>query len=453
MHQRIDSIIARLRQDIASHLTRDAIYEICAAVGHVWRECVLDPATIVHVFVIQVLNGNTALNHLRHLTDLRLTAQAFCRARMRLPLEVFRRLLRAVGTALRGTDPPGGLWHGHRTFAVDGSSFSMPDMPELQAAFGQAGNQAKGCGFPVARFLALFDSTTGFLRDILAAPLRTHEMSRVADLHPELRSGDVLVGDRGFCSFAHLALLVLRGVHGVFRLHQKLKYLLLTGSEARRLGIAERAGHRHDRSPRRVLCRLGVADHIVEWHRPAQRPDWMTAKQYATLPERVVCRIMSYDVIVRGYRTRRITLVTTLLNAELYPWAELAKLYNRRWQVETNFSHIKITMKMDVLHCKTVEGVLKELLVFALVYNLVRAVMVEAARRQIVAVDRISFVDALRWLLSARPGDELAELILNPDRPGRVQPRAKKRRPKQYDLMSEPREVLRKRLMAPKVGS
>jgi len=143
--------------------------------------------------------------------------------------------------------------------------------------------------------------------------------------------------------------------------------------------------------------------------------------------------------------------MTTLLDGDLYPWNELAELYQRRWSVETNFAHIKITMQMDVLHCRTVDGVLKELMVFALVYNLVRVVMLEAARRQNVEPDRISFVDAQRWLLSARPGDELVPLIVNPDRPGRVQPRVRKRRPKKYPLMQEPRSVLRKRLLNSRV--
>ena len=202
MHQRIVSIIVQIRQDVATHLSAAVIHKTCKAVGHVWRECILEPATIVQVFMLQVLHGNTALNNLRHLTGLDLTAQAFCDARIRLPLEVFRRLLRQLVPTLRDGQAPPSLWFGHRTFAVDGSSFSMPDTPELQREFGQSGSQRKGCGFPVAHFLAMFDSATGFLLETLASPLRTHDMSKVAQIHPGLRAGDVLVGDRGFCSFA-----------------------------------------------------------------------------------------------------------------------------------------------------------------------------------------------------------------------------------------------------------
>lgn len=136
-----------------------------------------------------------------------------------------------------------------------------------------------------------------------------------------------------------------------------------------------------------------------------------------------------------------------------YPLGALAELYGARWRVELNFRHLKTAMKMDVLKCKAVDGVLKELTVYAIVYNLVRLVMAEAARRQGVDVERVSFVDALRWLSQARPGDELPELVVNPERPGRYEPRVRKRRPKQYPLMRKPRSVLRKGLLAQEVNA
>jgi len=173
----------------------------------------------------------------------------------------------------------------------------------------------------------------------------------------------------------------------------------------------------------------------------------MTAEEYAALPETLAVRELRYRVGRPGFRTRTVTLVTTLLDAALYPLETLAELYAARWRVELNFRHLKTTMKMDVLKCKTVEGVLKELTVYAIVYNLVRVVMGEAARRQGVDVERVSFVDALRWLTQARPGDELPELVVNPDRPGRYEPRARKRRPKPYPLMTRPRAVSRKGLL------
>jgi hypothetical protein len=140
------------------------------------------------------------------------------------------------------------------------------------------------------------------------------------------------------------------------------------------------------------------------------------------------------------------TLVTTLLDATRYPVDALAQLYYTRWGIETNVAHVKTTMGLDVVQCKTVDGVLKELIVFALIYNLVRLVMIHAAQRQLVAIDRISFIDAARWLAAARDDEPLAWLVVNPYRPYRYEPRVRKRRPKQYPLMQTPRTELRKLL-------
>ena len=140
--------------------------------------------------------------------------------------------------------------------------------------------------------------------------------------------------------------------------------------------------------------------------------------------------------------------MTTLLDEEVYSLPELAELFRRRWEIETNFGHVKTTMKMDVLKCKTVDGVLRELHAFALIYNLVRQVMVEAAARQNVPVNRISFIDALRWLYSAQIGDKLSKLVVLPGRPNRYEPRVRKRRPKKYKLMNKPRQLLKKELAA-----
>jgi hypothetical protein len=114
--------------------------------------------------------------------------------------------------------------------------------------------------------------------------------------------------------------------------------------------------------------------------------------------------------------------------------------------VEENLKALKQTMKMDVLKCKTVDGVLKELTVYAMAYNLVRVAMGRAAARQGVAVERVSFIDTLRWLNGAEEGEEMPELVINAERPGRSEPRVRKRRPKPYPLMKRPRSELRKLL-------
>jgi hypothetical protein len=450
MHHRILTILRQLRQDLARPLDRQAILAACRAAGHRWRDCFLDPGAILHLFVTQVLHGNTALSHLPHLVGYDFTPSAFCQARARLPLEVFQRVLGRVGAALRSATDDQGTWHGHRTFLVDGSSFSMPDTPELQRHFGQSRKARPGCGFPVAHLMALFHAGTGLLIEAFAAPLHSHDLPLVTGLHPRLRPGDVLVADRGFCSFAHLAVLARRGVHAVFRLHQKQ---IVDFTPGRPHALAQDK-HPPKGMPRsRWVRALGLTDQVVEWLKPARGPDWMTAEEYTALPESVTVRELRYRVEVPGFRTREVTVVTTLVDGTTYPAAALATLYFRRWQVEVYLRHLKQTMKMDVLRCQSVEGVTKELTVFGLVYNLVRAVMLEAARRQGVEVDRISFIDALRWLACARPGEPLPELVVNAARPGRFEPRTIKRRPKQYPWMSAPRHELRKRLLGKEVAA
>ena len=161
----------------------------------------------------------------------------------------------------------------------------------------------------------------------------------------------------------------------------------------------------------------------------------------------LLVRELRYRTGCPGFRVREVTLVTTLLDAEFYPLVDLAALYRRRWEVEGHLKALKTTMKMEILRCETVDGVTKELLMFTLVYNLVRVVMLEASRRQGVPLDRISFVDALRWLAESSPGAALPKLVVNPKRANRLEPRVRKRRPKQYPLMKKPRSELRKSLL------
>src|SRR3954468_8953809 len=401
MHHRIVSILRGRKDAPAQQLDRAEILGACRQVKHTWRHCLLDPVAIIHLFLHQILRGNTPINHLVRISGLCFTGSAYCQARSRLPLAVFGELLRRVADRIKPVIDDSGKWHGHRVFVADGSSFSMPDTPELHEHFGQPSVQEPGCGFPVAHLLALFHVGTGMLIEILTAPLCTHDMSGVARLHPQLRDGDVLLGDRGFCSFAHLALLAARGAHGLFRVHQRQIVDFTPGRAHARPG--QKKGPKG--LPRsRWLRGLGLTDQVVAWLKPAERPDWMTAEQYASLPGELVVRELRYRTGRAGFRVRAVTRVTTLVDADLYPLVELAGLYRKRWEVEGDLKNLKTTMKMDVLRCETVAGVSKELLMFALVYNLVRLVMLEASRRQGVPVDRISFVDALRWLSEARPG-------------------------------------------------
>lgn len=450
----VTEALRHINAELATLLDAPLLFALCREVGYQWRARLLDPVTTVHLFILPILHGNTACSHLPHLVGQRFTAAAFCQARTRLPLVVWQQLLRRTAAVCEQTTHHEGRWRGHRTFLVDGSSFSMPDTPDLQEYFGQPSGQRPGCGFPVAHLLALFHAGTGFLLEVLAAPWDTHDMAEVATLHTMLRPEDVLVGDRAFCSFAQLALLRQQGLHAVFRVHQR-QIVDFTPSRPHTTPKPSAAQKGLPRS--HWLRQLGVTDQLVEWVKPVRPPvhppPWLTPVLFAALPALLCVRELRYRVAQAGFRTQTVTLVTTLLEVDLYPADALAELYHMRWQVETNLRHLKQTMGLDVLHCQRLIGVLKELTVFALVYNLVRVVMLEAAKRQGVALERISFIDALRWLSTARPGESLPPLVVNPHRPDRVEPRAVKRRPKPYPLLMQPRRVARNALIQQHVGA
>lgn len=440
--------VARIKADVALHLQAAVIERLCRELGHTWRDRVLTPVVTVHAFLLQVLHGNTACDHVPHLMGGAFTGEAYCQARRRLPLALLERLLSAVVEALGSCRDQAQRWCGHRVWLLDGSGCSMPDTPALQQAFGQPGGQRPGCGFPVAHLLTLFHAGTGMLQKVLTAPLRTHDLAGAWRMHPELAAGDVLVADRGFCSYAHLAQLACSGLFGVFRLHQRTIVSFRKG----RIHMPPRPRHPMWKGakglPRSRWVRwLGRRDQLVEYYKPASRPRWITPEAYAALPEALVVREVRFTIEVPGMRTREVTLVTTLLDADRYPAAELAQLYFDRWRVEVNLRHLKQTLHLDVLRSKTVDGVHKELCMIALAYNLVRLVMCAAAQRQGVEAERVSFVDALRWLAHARPGEALRRLKVHRLR-RRQEPRVRKRRPKEYPLMKRPRAELRNAMQA-----
>jgi hypothetical protein len=338
----------------------------------------------------------------------------------------------------------GGTWCGLRAFLVDGTGTIAPDTPALQGAFGQPPNQKAGCGFPVPKLLALFDAFSGMVVELLAFPLYTHDLRGAWRLHPLLRPGDLLVGDRGFCSYGHLALLHLRGVLACFRMHQRQ--------------VVDFRPHRKPggsgKPKSRFVRRLGHWDQLVEWVRPATRPKWMTPGRLASLPPTLTVREVRYLLAEKGMRTRRVTVATTLLDPVLYPKDEVARLYGIRWRVETHLAELKTTLGMRKLKTRTADGVRKrsrnwrlpgdELAVYCLAYNLVHAVMARAAERQHTTPDRVSFTDALRWLLTAAPGKPVPDLVVNKRRPGRHEPRVIKDLQDTYRKMVLPRAAMKR---------
>jgi hypothetical protein len=307
----------------------------------------------------------------------------------------------------------------------------------------------------VPKVLGLFDAFSGMIVQALGFPLYTHEQSKVWMLHPLLGVGDLLVGDRGFCSFVHLAMLFSRGIHGLFRIHQKTIVDFRPHRKHRR---SHRKGKKKGKPRSRkskpmpsskFIRRLGRHDQIVRWFRPQGKPKWMSQEQFGQIPQSLEVRELRFKLPSKGQRTRVVTIATTLLDPVLYPKEKIAALYGVRWQVETHFAELKTTLKMRKVKSKTSEGVLKELTVYALVYNLVHLVMLRAAQRQGVLPDRISFIDTVRWLISARPGEELPDLLINRHRPDRHEPRVIKDLQDTYRKMVRPRSELRNALKKP----
>jgi len=413
-----------------------------ADAGHVWRDRVLTPAKTMKLFILQVLHGNTAISHLHHLSNINVADSTYCQARARLPLAGMAAAIAPLSCdGGRGIDNVA-KWLGRRVLMTDATAVTTPDTLELQKIWPQPCAQKKGCGFPAIKLLALMDLASGMVVHLTMMCLNVHEMSQLAGPHAGLRRGDVLLGDRAFCSFAHLVLLAAMSVDAVFRTHQAQIIDFTTGRPHRRKG--KNAKHYQKGLPTsRFIRRLGEEDQIVEWFRPINTPVWMSKADYAALPEQLPVRELRYRITARGMRTRVVCITTTLLDPMRYPKREIARLYGLRWEIETNFRHMKTTMGMAPLKCQTPDGVMKELVIFMLVYNMVRAAMLQAAERQgIEDANRLSFIDALRWLCSMlidHSEQSMPKLIVNRSRKGRWCPRVLKRRPKEYDRMNKPR--------------
>lgn len=449
----VSSALQRIKQDLSRFLPDQCILAACRNAGHCWRYCSLGPVQTLHLFILQVLNFNTAMTHLRHLSKTAVQAPAYCKARMRFPLAALQALLVESAAAMHNQCRSAQqLWCGLRAYLVDGSSTIVPDTPSSQQAFGQPKGQKIGCGFPVPKVLGLFDAFSGLLLQVLGFPLFTHEQSKVWMLHPLLGAGDLLVGDRGFCSYVHLAMLRMRQVHGLFRIHQRTHVNFRPHRRHRRKysrgkRVSGKPMPKSKPMPKtRFIRRLGRHDQIVEYHKPLSPPGWMDKEQFLLLPQSMHLRELRFTLPCRGQRTKVVTILTTLLDETLYPKQKIAELYGVRWRVETHFAQLKTTLKMRKLKSKTPDGVLKELTVYALVYNLIHLLMLKAAQTQRVLPHRISFIDTLRWLLSAQPGEPLPPLLVIPDRPDRHEPRVVKDRQDTYWRMTRPRAVLRKEL-------
>jgi transposase len=376
---------------------------------------VLDPASSCRMAVARV----QALFALKGLKRPGEHTGAYCEARLRLPVRWLMELLQHVTTRLtQGHEEKG------RLLVVDGTTATLPDTVALQRRYPQAGGQQPGCGFPLLKLLGLFDLRSGAWLATTHSSRKFHDARLWRRLFWRLGPGDTVIVDRAFCGYFDVARLITRGVQIVVRLHQRRKTDFRKGQ------------------------RLGSRDHLVSWLKP-QRPDWMSEREYASMPEQITVREVQHQVVHKAHRTRELILVTTLLNAKDHPKTKIAELYARRWRVELCFDDLKTTMHMEMLRTKSPATVCRELLMHMIAYNLLRAVIMRAE----VPAERASFkgtVDRLHtwsWPIWLAPTprearsrvDELLASIacdLVPERPGRREPRAVKRRPKPHALLN-----------------
>jgi hypothetical protein len=400
--------------------------------GFLWQ--VLNPAASCRLALRQIQLGAASQGFAGRFSD---DTSPYCQARQRLPVERLEQIFRHTRRQAEQRQTSHDLWHGHRVKIVDGTGLSMPDTPANQEVYPQESQQKPGCGFPLLRLVAVVSLGSGAVVDFCTRSQRSHDIQLFDQLRPDLRPDDVVVGDRGFCSYAQLALLERAGVQALFRLHQGRP----GNGQHSRLNPAKK---------------LGRGDWLVQWKKTGPQPGYLTAEDYARVPESLTVRIIQVTITAPGMRTRRVVLVTTLLDPQTYPAAEIAELYLQRWRVELLFRDLKSVMQMGVLRCKSPGMVHKEILMHFIAYNLVRLLMQEASLIWSVPLHRISFkgsLDTFRQYLIAigtnRTRRHLRQVYLQlmaaiaagqvPDRPGRREPRAVKRRPKNHQLLTTPR--------------
>ena len=435
-------------------LSEETILQALKALNVVWLDRIYSPLVTLWVFLGQVLSQDHScraavarlLVHRVSCGQRPCSAEtgAYCQARKRLPEKFFSGVTRLVGKNLNDRVDPAWLWKGRPVYMFDGTTVSMPDTPENQAAYPQVYNQKPGLGFPIARICTIMSLSCGAVLDLgisRYAGKGQGELSLLRQMWDILSPGDILLTDALMSTWYEMLTLKGRGVDSVSRLNKATR----------------RADFRRGK-------RLGEGDHIVRWRKPSsiRSLDWST---YKSLPDYLEVRETRVRVKQPGFRTKVIIVVTTLLDPETTTKEDLASLYRSRWSQELDIRDIKISLQMDILRCKTPELVRKEIWTHILAYNLIRTIMAQAASQQGIQPREISFKGTVQTLEAFQPlisflghrgktfRQELYLHLLKAvaahrvaDRPDRFEPRMKKRYPRKTVMMAKPRREL-KRLM------
>jgi Transposase DDE domain len=424
----------------AASLSQDSILDALNQYGVLFRDRVFSPVTTIWGFLSQVLSDDhSCRDAVSRILAHRVASgrkpcspnpASYCNARSRLPTAVLRNLAKNTAQHLQKGLPQEWKWNGRNVFIADGSHVSMPDTPENQKAYPQPVVQQEGIGFPLARVAVLLSLATGACHDLAIAPYAgkgTGETSLLRQMYDSLRPGDVVLADALFDNYFVACELRERGIELVVRI------------QAERVG-SQTVESRPDGD-------------IILWQRP-NKPRGMTGEQYRRYPESLTMRQVSVDARDKDNRAEQFKVATTILDASI-DGGQIGSVYERRWDGEIDIRSIKSTMKMDILRCKTPEMVEKEIWVYLLAYNLLRTVMVVAASASEVEPRKISFKGTKQTLTAfapkleaARPEQRagLVEAMLKAvayhrvgNRPGRWEPRARKRRPKPTKRLNQPR--------------
>jgi hypothetical protein len=442
----LDTVRARFARNeglpFADILTEANIRDVLNEHGVEFRDRVFNPVTTIWGFLSQVLSEDhscrdavsriIAHRSANGMTVCSPNTASYCTARSRIRTGVLSTLARRTAQELQTSIDDQWKWNGRSVFIVDGSSVSMPDTPENQAVYPQPPNQKPGLGFPLARIAVLLSLATGACHDLAIASYQgkgTGETSLFRQMYDTLKRGDVVLADALFDDYFIACELRQRGIDIVCRAQY------------------ERVGSR--------IAQSRPDDDIIVWERP-NKPRGMTGEQYRSYPKTLTMRQVTVDARDKNNRAKQFKVVTTLLDQSI-DGKQIGNLFERRWDGEVDIRSIKSTMKMDILRCKTPEMVHKEIWTHLLAYNLLRTVMAVAANENDIEPRKVSFKGAKQALTAfapkieaARPEERapLIDAMLTTiayhrvgDRPGRWEPRARKRRPKPAARLTQPRHI------------
>jgi len=413
-----------------------------------YKERLFDPVVTLWAFLSQVLDNDKSCHNAVSKVIAYLAGSgveipstdtsAYCQARSRLPEKLLEKLFGQVAQSLEEQVTTEYLWCGRNVLVIDGSTVSMPDTVENQLAYPQPKTQKAGCGFPIAKIGVIFSLATGVAVALVIDVLNTHDINLARKLYQFLNPLDILLGDRAFCAYADMVAIKKLGGDVVFRKHQARKTSMRKGKI------------------------IGDCDKIVNWYKPKTCPKGLNKDEFDALPQTIVVREIYYYIFIPGFRTQQVSLITTLLDTTTYSSLQIVDLYGRRWDVELDLRHLKSTLGMDVLRCKTPSMVRKEIYIYLLAYNLLRGLMWSAGTTYGTPPLRLSlqgtrhhFNNFIPEFLAASFQKclqiycTLLKVIVHkavPLRFGRSEPRVRKRRPKAYPLMTKSRQQLRQQL-------